>query len=114
MVVNSREHTYDRSGFPDLALFALSNPARRWMLRRALRNYLSIAALARDQEMSMAGVQKHVTVLENSGLVVRYPRGRETLVRADLATLVATRSVIEALESFHREASHPAHWWERL
>jgi hypothetical protein len=54
--------------FPDLAFFALAHPSRRWLLRRALSDHLSIAALARDQEMSRVGVQKHVTVLENVGL----------------------------------------------
>jgi DNA-binding transcriptional ArsR family regulator len=114
MVVDSREHIRNKEGFPDLAFFALAHPSRRWLLRRALSNYLPIAALARDQEMSRAGVQKHVTVLENAGLVTKSEWGREKLVRADIATLIATRNVIETLESFHRDASHPARWWEFL
>ena len=77
-------------------------------------NHLSIAALHRNQEMSRVAVQKHVALLEHAGLVTKSQWGRERLVRADIATLVATRNVLETLESFHCEASHPARWWERL
>lgn len=114
MVLRSEEHTHEREGFPDLALLALSHPTRRWLLRRTLGNYLPIAALARGQAISRTGIQKHVNVLHEAGLVTKVPRGRDVLVRADVETLIAVREVLEHLESFYEEARHPTHWWERL
>lgn len=60
---------------------ALSDSTRRDILRRAAAGDLSVSHLAEGLPMSFAAVQKHVAVLERSGLVTKVRRGREALVR---------------------------------
>ncbi len=63
---------------------------------------LSVSALARRYPISLTAVQKHVAVLEEAGLVRKIRRGREALVRAEVARLQAARSALDALEDLWR------------
>jgi len=48
--------------------------------------------------MSLAAVQKHVAVLERARLVTKRRRGREQLVRTDVATVQEAHRQLETLE----------------
>jgi DNA-binding MarR family transcriptional regulator len=48
--------------------------------------------------MSFAGVQKHVAVLEEAGLVTKVAHGRERIVRANPEQLARARALLHQLE----------------
>ena len=81
---------------------ALADTTRRDILRRCVRDDLSVSRLADAYPMSFAAVQKHVAVLERAGLVVKERRGREQLVRADPDALDRARRALDGLEAAWR------------
>ena len=98
--MHSPKTSYEKEGVPDLVFAALAHSARQDMVRRTLIADHAISALARRYDMTFAGVQKHVAVLEKAGLVSKTQPGREQMVRADPETLAAAREVLEHLETF--------------
>ncbi len=81
---------------------ALSDATRRDILRRCADGDPSVSRLAEAYPMSFAAVQKHVAVLERAGLVTKERRGREQLVRTDLAAVDRVRQVLDELEQTWR------------
>ena len=77
---------------------ALGAATRRDILARAIRQEQSVSALARNYEMSLAAVQKHVAVLEHAALVTKERRGREQIVRANAPTLHKAAALLDAYE----------------
>ena len=61
----------------DHVLVAIADPTRRAILERLARGPARVTDVAEPFEMSLAGVSKHVRVLERAGLVRRVRRGRE-------------------------------------
>jgi DNA-binding transcriptional ArsR family regulator len=55
---------------------ALADPTRRGMLERLRRGPLTVSDLGRPLGMTLAGVGKHVAVLEGAGLVRTRKSGR--------------------------------------
>jgi DNA-binding transcriptional ArsR family regulator len=82
---------------------ALADATRRDILRRAVRDGLSVSRLADAYPMSFAAVQKHVAVLERTGLVRKERRGREQLVRSDPDAVRRARQALDQLETAWRE-----------
>lgn len=62
------------------AFRALGEPTRLAILERAALGPVSVGELASGSELSLASISKHVTVLEEAGLVRRSRRGRTVLV----------------------------------
>jgi DNA-binding transcriptional ArsR family regulator len=61
----------------DRTFFALSDPTRRAIIGTlALNGPCSVLELAKPFEMSLAGISKHLKLLENASLVTRERRGR--------------------------------------
>jgi DNA-binding transcriptional ArsR family regulator len=60
----------------DSAFAALSDQTRRGILERLGRGEATISDLAAKFEMSLAGIQKHVAVLEHVGLLTTEKVGR--------------------------------------
>lgn len=86
----------------DRLFHALADATRRDILRRCVRDELSVSRLAAAYPMSFAAVQKHVTVLERAGLVTKERRGREQLVRTDPDAVGRARQTLDELESAWR------------
>ncbi|MBW9092503.1 winged helix-turn-helix transcriptional regulator [Microbacterium jejuense] len=86
----------------DRVFHALAAATRRDILRRTIDGEHSVSALARDYDMSFAAVQKHVTVLEAAGLIVKRAEGRERLVRADPAMIARARALLSRYEELWR------------
>jgi DNA-binding transcriptional ArsR family regulator len=86
----------------DRLFHALADPTRRDILRRCTRGEPSVSRLADVYPMSFAAVHKHVTVLEQAGLVTKERRGREQLVRTDGHALDRARQVLDDLEAAWR------------
>lgn len=86
----------------DRVFHALAAATRRDILRRTLAGEHSVSALAREYDMSFAAVQKHVTVLEAAGLIVKRAEGRERLVRADPEMIARARALLARYEDLWR------------
>jgi DNA-binding transcriptional ArsR family regulator len=77
---------------------ALADTTRRDILRRCIRDEPSVSQLADVYPMSFAAVQKHVAVLERSGLVTKERRGRQHLVHTDGHAVARARRILDELE----------------
>ena len=65
----------------DTSFAALSDATRRGVLERLAREDASITQLADAFQMTLTGMKKHVSVLENAGLVVTQKIGRTRTCR---------------------------------
>ena len=86
----------------DAMFHALADRTRRDILRRVLAGEHSVSALAASYDMSFAAVQKHVAVLERSGLLVKRRSGREQLASGDVEAVRSVRSMLLELEDVWR------------
>ena len=93
------ESSEDRA---DALFHALSDRTRRDILRRVLAGEHSVTALAASYDMSFAAVQKHVAVLERSGLLNKRRSGREQLASGDVDAVRSVASMLDELESVWR------------
>ena len=87
----------------DVVFGALADATRRDIVRQALQGEHSVSSLARRYPISFAAVQKHVAVLERAGLVTKERRGREQLVRTDVAALRHAHHLLDQLEAVWRD-----------
>jgi DNA-binding transcriptional ArsR family regulator len=87
----------------DRVFHALADPTRRDIVRWTMQGENSVSALARRYPMSFAAVQKHVAVLERAQLVTKHRRGREQLVRSNVATLREVHRALDELETVWRD-----------
>lgn len=81
---------------------ALADTTRRDIVRRAIDANEGVAELAAHYPMSFAAVQKHVAILERSGLVTKHRVGRRKVVRTNLAGLEAARRLLDRYEELWR------------
>lgn len=81
---------------------ALADATRRDIVRRTLVADVSVSQLATAYAMSFAAVQKHVAVLEEAKLVTKESRGRERMVRADLARIQQAQKLLDQFEQLWR------------
>jgi len=61
----------------DAVFAALAHPVRRGVLQRVGPGWARVTDLAAPFEISLAGVSKHIAVLEDAGLLRRVVHGRE-------------------------------------
>lgn len=89
------------------ALFgALADATRRDILVRAIDGDLGVSELAEPYDMSFAAVQKHVAVLERSGLVTKRTDGRRRVVTTDIDGLRGARALLDRYELLWRHRFH--------
>lgn len=81
---------------------ALADATRRDIVRRAIDSQEGVAELAEHYPMSFAAVQKHISVLEQAGLVVKVRIGRRKVVRTNLDGLLAARRLLDQYEDLWR------------
>lgn len=86
----------------DALFHALADRTRRDIMRRVLAGEHSVSELAVKYEMSFAAVQKHVAVLEKSGLLTKRRSGREQLASGDVAAVRSVASMLSELEQVWR------------
>ncbi|BCN42710.1 ArsR/SmtB family transcription factor [Prescottella equi] len=86
----------------DALFHALADRTRRDILRHVLAGEHSVSALAEKYDMSFAAVQKHVSVLQNAGLLTKRRRGREQLASGDVAAVRSVASMLTELEDVWR------------
>ena len=81
---------------------ALADHTRRDIVRRAITGDEGIVELASHYSMSFAAVQKHIAILERSGLVTKERVGRRKVVRANLERLLVVRRLLDQYEELWR------------
>lgn len=81
---------------------ALADATRRDIVRRTLAGEATISELAASYDMSFAAVQKHVTVLEGAGLVMKHPHGRERIVRGIPDVIRQAQALLDSYERIWR------------
>lgn len=81
------------------AFRALADPTRRQILKDLSRDEMTIAEVSTGFNMTRGAVKKHLTVLEEGGLISVHQRGRERVNRLEP---VALKSVAEWVTYFDR------------
>src|SRR5215469_13427119 len=81
---------------------ALADHTRRDIVRRAITAEEGIVELASHYSMSFAAVQKHIAILERSGLVTKERVGRRKVVRTNLERLRIVRRLLDQYEELWR------------
>ncbi len=79
----------------DNTFAALSDPTRRGILLKLGRRDASITELAQKFGMTLTGMKKHVTILEDAGLVITRKVGRVRTARLGARTLDEESAWIE-------------------
>ena len=87
----------------DRVFHALADATRRDIVRRVIDREQSVSKLAERYAMSLTAVQKHVAVLERSGLIAKSRRGREQLVSAQPEIIGRARRLLDELEELWRD-----------
>ena len=85
------EQTYNL----DAIFGSLSDPTRRDILKRIRNNSMSVSSIAKYYKFSLAGVAKHLEVLERSGLVNKNRQGKEQIVTIDPKALAVANYYLE-------------------
>lgn len=86
----------------DALFHALADRTRRDIMRRVLAGEHSVSAIAAKYAMSFAAVQKHVAVLDKSGLITKRRNGREQLASGDVAAVRSVASLLTEMEQVWR------------
>jgi DNA-binding transcriptional ArsR family regulator len=89
----------------DATFGALSDPTRRRIVERLTRGEASVGELAEPFDISLPAISKHLTVLEEAGLVARTKEGRTRRCR------LIDHRMREALEWI---ATHGSFWEGQL
>ncbi|HVS58495.1 MAG TPA: metalloregulator ArsR/SmtB family transcription factor [Candidatus Saccharimonadales bacterium] len=82
---------------------SLADPTRRDILSRLVIRSLNVGQIAKDYDMSLAAVSKHLKVMEHAKLVIKQRRGKEHIVSIMPDTI---RNIDEYLDSYRQ-------LWER-
>ncbi len=84
----------------DSTLQALADSTRRDILMRLADQERSVNEIAEPYDMSLAGVSKHLKVLEEANLVVRRKEGRKYLCRMNYEPLTEVSELIKTYRKF--------------
>ncbi len=87
----------------DAIFQALANPTRRKIIKEISKQELTVNTLAADQDMSLAGVSKHLKVLMNAGLLIQTKDGRVRRCRLNYEPLKAVSEVLSEYKIFWEE-----------
>ena len=84
----------------DLVFHALSDSTRRAMLRQLARGEWSVTELAEPHDLTLAGISKHLKVLEAAHFVERTKEGRTFRCRANLEPLKSIEGLLKDLSQY--------------
>ncbi|WP_223422015.1 ArsR/SmtB family transcription factor [Tateyamaria pelophila] len=79
---------------------ALADPTRRDILRMLGRDAMTIGQVAGQFDMTRAAIKKHLTVLNDGGLITVEARGRERINKFNPAGLAPVLSWLEYFDRF--------------
>ena len=87
----------------NLTFAALADPTRRAIMARLIEGDATVTELASPFDMSLPAVSKHLTVLEDAGLIAREREGRTRRCRVRAEPLRAAAEWIEVYRRFWEE-----------
>jgi DNA-binding transcriptional ArsR family regulator len=79
----------------DSVFSSLADPTRRDILRRLIKQELSISEIAKPYDITFAAVSKHLKVLEKARLVIKQRRGKEQMVQVSPLALKEAADYLE-------------------
>jgi DNA-binding transcriptional ArsR family regulator len=88
----------------DRVFRALGDPTRRAIVAQLSHGEATMSQIAGQFDMSLPGVSKHVSVLEDAGLVHRWRSGRARRCRLDVERMQSAYRWIETQTSFWNES----------
>lgn len=97
----------------DAVYQALASSTRRRILTRLCSGPCSVSQLAEPFDMTLAGVSKHIKVLEKAGLVKKHNRGPEHICEIRFEPIRTAAALIHYFEQYLAapegdEAAQPA------
>jgi DNA-binding transcriptional ArsR family regulator len=84
----------------DRVFGALSDPTRRSIITRLAAGEATMSEIASQFDMSLPGVSKHVSVLEEAGIVHRWRTGRSRRCRLQVDRMEMANAWLEARTEF--------------
>ena len=88
----------------DATFGALSDPTRRALLARLVLGEATVSELAQPHEISLAGVSKHIQILERAGLVHRRKAGRTHFISLEASPMLGAFGWLAAYQDFWDES----------
>ncbi len=88
----------------DLIFNSLADGTRRDILKRLVRQELSVSEVAEPYDMSLAAVSKHLKVLERANLLGRRRDGKRYILRADTEPLKKIDTWIDFYRKYWEES----------
>ena len=79
----------------DAVFGSLSDPTRRDIISRISKQGMRVSAIAKHYRITLAGIAKHLDVLERAGLVRKSRQGKEQIVTIDPKGLAAANYYLE-------------------
>lgn len=90
----------DKSDTLDTVLMALADPTRRAILKQLSHRESTVNEIAKPYGISLAGVSKHIQVLEKAHLVIKRKDGRIQHCRLNPQPLGAVASLLIEYKRF--------------
>ena len=87
----------------DRAFAALADPVRRGIIARLSKGPATVNELAEPVAITLQGVSKHISVLEQAGLVTRTRDAQRRPVHLDAAALEALTAWIDRYRLVHEQ-----------
>lgn len=84
----------------DAVYQALANATRRRILTRLCRGECTVGQLAEPFDMTLAGVSKHIKVLEKAGLVSKRSQGPEHICEIRFEPIRTAAALVHYFEQF--------------
>jgi DNA-binding transcriptional ArsR family regulator len=79
---------------------ALADPTRRDILNRLQAKPMTIGEVAEGFAMTRAAVKKHLSILEQGGLITMTPRGREVITKLEPAGFGPIRDWVATFDAY--------------
>jgi DNA-binding transcriptional ArsR family regulator len=93
----------DREERMDRAFAALADPVRRGIIARLSRGPATVNELAEPFDITLQAVSRHISVLEQAGLVTRTRDAQRRPVHLDAAALEALTEWIDRYRLVHEQ-----------
>jgi DNA-binding transcriptional ArsR family regulator len=80
----------------DSIFHSLADPIRRDIVYRVSRRELSVSEIAKNYEVSLAAISKHLKVLERARLIIKRRKGKQQMVQVAPLALKEAAEYLEA------------------
>jgi DNA-binding transcriptional ArsR family regulator len=82
----------------DLVFGSLADPTRRDIFKRVSIKEQTVSEVAKHYKISLAGISKHLKILERAKLIQKRQHGRQQFIKATPATLKSVQDYVAQYE----------------